>query len=101
MNLTQEEWTKRLAESTNAVVLDVRTADEVAQGKIEGAIVHDIFDAAGFMEAVSSFDPSKEYFVYCRSGNRSGQACAILRSQGIENAYNLMGGMLDWQGDLV
>ena len=101
MDLTQEQWKEKLAATSNAVILDVRTAQEVADGKIEGAINHDIFNPQAFMQAIDSFDPDASYFVYCRSGNRSGQACAILRSKGIENAYNLMGGVMSWDGPLV
>lgn len=101
MDLTQEQWKEKLAETENAVIIDVRTAQEVAEGKIEGAIHHDIFNPQAFMVAVEALDPSASYFVYCRSGNRSGQACAVLRSKGIANAYNLMGGVMSWDGPLV
>ena len=36
-------------------------------------------------------------YFYCRSGNRSGQACLMLESYGFKNAVNVVGGMLDWQ----
>ena len=101
MDLTQEQWKEKLAATSNAVILDVRTAQEVADGKIEGAINHDIFNPQAFMQAIDSFDPEASYFVYCRSGNRSGQACAILRSKGIANAFNLMGGVMSWDDPLV
>ena len=101
MDLSQHKWIEKLESTDNAVILDVRTADEVASGKVEGSINHDIYNPQEFMDAVSGFDKNASYFVYCRSGNRSGQACAILRTQGIENAYNLTGGMLEWEGKLV
>ena len=40
---------------------------------------------------------NEEVIVYCRSGNRSGQACYILEASGFTNVTNLTGGMLDWQ----
>ncbi len=40
---------------------------------------------------------NQEVFVYCRSGNRSGQACLILESMGFTNLVNVSGGMLAWQ----
>ena len=101
MDLSQHKWIEKLESTDNAVILDVRTADEVASGKVEGSINQDIYNPQEFMDAVSDFDKNASYFVYCRSGNRSGQACAILRTQGIENAYNLAGGMLEWEGKLV
>ena len=48
---------------------------------------------------VEELEPLKEQeiIVYCRSGNRSGQACLILEQLGFTNIVNLAGGMLDWQ----
>ena len=92
-NLTQEEWTEQLSKDDNAVVLDVRTPEEVEQGYIPGAQNIDIYLGQEFMDELGKLDKSKNYYVYCRSGNRSGQACALMNSIGISNAYNLMGGI--------
>ncbi|MFG6687108.1 rhodanese-like domain-containing protein [Mariniflexile sp. HNIBRBA6329] len=100
-DLSQEEWASRLAADENAVVLDVRTDAEVADGIIPNAIHIDIYKGQGFIEEVEALDKAKNYYVYCRSGNRSGQACAIMGQLGFENAYNLEGGILEWEGDLV
>ncbi|MCL4161664.1 UNVERIFIED_CONTAM: hypothetical protein GTU68_046602 [Idotea baltica] len=100
-DLTQEEWTSQLLKDDNAIVLDVRTDDEVAEGVIQNAIHIDIYKGQEFINAIEELDKSKNYYVYCRSGNRSGQACAIMEQLGFENAYNLEGGMLEWEGDVV
>ena len=100
-NLTQEDWKTQLDEDTNAVVLDVRTDAEVAEGIIPNAIQINIYEGQGFIYKLEELDKSKNYYVYCRSGNRSGQACAIINQLGFENAYNLVGGILEWQGELV
>ncbi|MBF8148289.1 rhodanese-like domain-containing protein [Winogradskyella sp. F6397] len=100
-DLSQEEWTKQLEADTNAVVLDVRTQDEVDQGMIPNAIHIDIFKGQGFINEVEELDKSKNYYVYCKSGNRSGQACAIMNQLEIENAYNLLGGFSEWEGDVA
>jgi rhodanese-related sulfurtransferase len=52
------------------------------------------------MDGISSLDKTQSYFVYCRSGARSAQACQILKQQGIENCYNLLGGILEWKGEI-
>lgn len=44
---------------------------------------------------VKTMDKSKEYFVFCRSGNRSGSACDIMSKEGFK-AYNLAGGIGAW-----
>jgi rhodanese-related sulfurtransferase len=40
---------------------------------------------------------NEEVYIYCRSGNRSGQACMMLESAGFANVINVSGGMLAWQ----
>ncbi|MBJ6368089.1 rhodanese-like domain-containing protein [Snuella sedimenti] len=100
-DLTQEEWLSQLENDANAVILDVRTDDEVAEGIIPNAIHIDIYKGQAFIDEIDALDKSKNYYVYCRSGNRSGQACNIMEELGFENAYNLLGGILEWEGDLV
>ena len=100
-DLTQEEWAEQLAGDDNAVVLDVRTDAEVADGIIPNAIHLDIYKGQEFISDIEDLDKSKNYYVYCRSGNRSGQACKIMEQLGFENAYNLEGGILAWTGDVV
>jgi len=100
-DLTQEEWVEQLANTEDAVVLDVRTDAEVADGIIANAIHMDIYKGQEFISDIEDLDKSKSYFVYCRSGNRSGQACQIMEQLGFEKAYNLEGGMLEWTGDVV
>ena len=99
-DLSQEEWASQLEEDANAVVLDVRTDAEVAGGIIPNAIHIDIYKGQLFVDEIESLDKSKNYYVYCRSGNRSGKACAIMLQLGFKNAYNLEGGILRWEGDL-
>ncbi|OEJ99046.1 rhodanese [Flavivirga aquatica] len=100
-DLTQEEWVSQLAKDDNAIVLDVRTDAEVAEGVIKNAIHIDIYKGQDFINEIEELDKSKSYYVYCRSGNRSGQACNIMEELGFENAYNLEGGILEWEGELV
>lgn len=100
-DLSQEEWTKQLEADNNSIVLDVRTPEEVAQGVIPNAIHIDIFKGQGFIDEVEKLDKAKNYYVYCRSGGRSGQACSVMNQLGFENAYNLMGGFDAWQGEVA
>ncbi|WP_088342300.1 rhodanese-like domain-containing protein [Robiginitalea sediminis] len=100
-DLTQEQWAAQLQGDADAVILDVRTEEEVEDGIIPGAIHIDFYMGAGFLEEIEKLDKSKSYYVYCRSGNRSGQACALMNSRGFERAFNLKGGMLEWEGDVI
>ena len=101
MDLTQEDWVSQFEADQNAVILDVRTEDECDQGIIESSINIDIYKGPEFVAAIEALDKSKNYYVYCRSGVRSAKACTIMNELGIENAYNLLGGIIEWNGDIV
>ncbi len=100
-DLSQEEWVTQLKQDEHAFILDVRTEDEVAEGRIPDSTNIDIYLGQDFLNELEKLDKSKSYYVYCRSGNRSGQACAIMNSVGFENAYNLEGGFMNWQGEVA
>ena len=99
-NLSQKDWTEQLNADDNAVILDVRTEAEVAEKKIPNSINIDIYKGQGFVYQVEELDKSKNYYVYCRSGARSEKACNIMNQLGFDNAYNLLGGILEWTGDV-
>jgi len=101
MNLQQEDWVSQLEADTNAVILDVRTEDEWNDGIIPNAINIDIYKGQGFIYALEELDKSKNYYVYCKAGGRSEQACNIMNQLGFENTYNLIGGMMQWKGEVV
>jgi len=69
------------AASEFAAVIDVRTGDEWNSGHLEGALHIGIADA-DFTEQLGQLDPSADYYVYCRSGNRAGQAIDQMRDLG-------------------
>ena len=99
VNLTQEDWVKQLEEDNNSVVLDVRTKEEVDLGCIPNTIHIDIYKGQGFIYKLEELDKTKNYYVYCRSGGRSGQACGVMNQLGFENTYNLVGGFSEWKGE--
>lgn len=101
MNLTQDLWLSQFEADDNAVILDVRTEDECNQGIIAHSINIDFNKTADFIAAVEQIDKSKNYYVYCRSGIRSAKACDIMNELGIQNTYNLLGGIIEWNGDIV
>jgi len=97
-DLSQQDWKSQLENDKNAVILDVRTEEEVNEGSIPEAIHLDIYKGQEFIDAIKKLDTDKNYYVYCRSGARSGQACSIMNQLGFEHAYNLMGGFSKWNG---
>jgi len=69
------------------VVIDVRGPDEVAEGAIVGATVLD-FNAGEFQAKIGGYNRNAAYLVYCRSGNRSGQAVAIMKELGFTDVID-------------
>ena len=101
MNLNQEEWMSKLESDNDAIILDVRTEDEWNEGYIPNAINIDIYKGQGFIYEVDALDKSKNYYVYCKAGARSDQACQIMNQLGFDNTYNLVGGFMNWRGAVV
>ena len=86
---------EQLMQNEDHVVIDVRSPQEYADGKIEPHTLINFFDS-DFKSKIEKLDPAKTYLVYCRSGNRSGQACAMMGQMGFGKLYNLQGGIGAW-----
>ena len=67
--------------SSYAAVIDVRTPEETSAGYLEGAKLFDIQDQ-NFMSNLATLDKAADYYLYCRSGNRAGQAIDIMEQEG-------------------
>lgn len=89
------DFAKKISD-TSIVLLDVRTPAEFAAGHIAGATNID-FESGTFESDIQKLDKSKSYAVYCRSGNRSGQATALMAKDGFKTIFNLDGGLINWQ----
>jgi rhodanese-related sulfurtransferase len=101
MDLEQKEWWNSILKDENAVILDVRTEEEVSNGKIPGAINIDIYKGQGFIYLVDELDKSKNYYVYCAAGVRSYNACVAMQKLGFKNTFNLLGGFSNWEGEII
>ena len=84
-----------LAADPDVTVIDVRTPEEFADGHVEDALLIDFYDAT-FAEQLAGLDPDDTYLLYCRSGNRSGQAAALMDELGFDRVYDLDGGVIEW-----
>lgn len=94
--ITIQEVRERLNKAEELNLLDVREPDERAEFNIGGT-----FLPLGNIMSMMTDDiddwKEEEVIVYCRSGNRSGQACLMLETMGFKNVKNLEGGMKAWQ----
>jgi len=80
----------------DAIVLDVRSMAEFKDGHIVNAINIPLNGLGNNVKQIEKHR-DKPIVTVCRSGSRSGSACAILRKHGFENVKNLRGGMLAWE----
>ncbi len=80
-------WSTLLWASPEVVILDVRTPSEFSSAHLKGAINIDVLNS-DFKDQVQKLDKNRTYKLYCRSGNRSGQALQLMRSLGFKNVEN-------------
>lgn len=84
-----------LAADDGIVLLDIRTPEEFASGHIEGSVNIDFYED-DFATQIGALDRDIEYAVYCRSGNRSGQAMELFADLEFNAVHNLGGGIVAW-----
>lgn len=90
IDISPEEFKNKL-EKDRGVIIDVRTHGEYSEGHLKEAdLQHDYLNGE-FQQQLASLDRDKTYYLYCRSGNRSGKAARIMKIQGFENVYNVGG----------
>jgi rhodanese-related sulfurtransferase len=94
--ITPEEVKARLDAGEKLNLLDVREPSENAEYNIGGELIP-LGRIMHFETDALDNWKDQEVICYCRSGNRSGQACMLLESQGFTNVKNLTGGMLAWR----
>lgn len=94
--ITTAQLKEKLEADETVNLIDVREAEEVALGKIPGAIHMPL---SSFTTEMNKLDKGASYIVICRSGNRSGMACQMMELSGFD-AYNYVDGMMDWTGDV-
>jgi len=82
---------EQVMEDKEGIIIDVRTEGEYEEGTIKGALVGYDLTSGEFAEKLDSLDKEKTYYLYCRSGNRSGQAADLMKKKGFENVHNLGG----------
>jgi len=94
-NYDVKEFAELITDS-NVVILDVRKADEFAEGHITGAILIDQFQNDFLEQAQAKLPKDKTIAIYCRSGRRSANAAGKLADVGYK-CVNLKGGIIAWK----
>ena len=93
------EFESKLSQAKGMQLVDVRSADEYAEGHLKNAVNIDVH-AADFAKQISALNKTKPVFVYCASGRRSAHAAEIMEGLGFAEVYNMEGGMNSWENML-
>lgn len=94
VDITVQELDERIKNNESLILVDVREPFEHDLANIGGTLIP-LGDLPYQLEQIEQYKDA-EIIVYCRSGNRSGNACSYLRAQGFTNARNLVGGITRW-----
>lgn len=94
--LSPDEFANMLAQHPEAQLIDVRTPEEVAEGKIANAQNMD-YNAGDFEQKIAALDKSKPVLLYCLRGKRSDGAREMMIEKGFKEVYHLDGGISRWQ----
>jgi len=94
--ITAAELKIRIDAGENLHIVDVREPHEYVEFNIGGTLVPLGHIQNMQLEELEEYK-NDELIVYCKSGNRSGQACQILEMAGFTNVKNLTGGMSNWR----
>ena len=94
--ITAKELEQKLNAGEKLTIVDVREDEEVGTGKIPG-VRH--IPLGQIPDRLDELDKSGHYYMVCRSGGRSGNACQFLIQNGY-NVTNMVGGMLEWEGEM-
>jgi phage shock protein E len=89
-NLNLDGFVAKVKTTPNAQLIDVRTPEEWAQGKISSSKLISVADP-NFIQQAANLDKNKPVFVYCAVGGRSTRAASMLQKAGFKQVYNLTG----------
>lgn len=90
-----EEAAELLAADPAPAVIDVRTPEEFAEGHLDGAVLIDV-NSPDFEARIAELDRDQPYVLYCRSGNRSATARAVMADLGFTDVADVEGGIAAW-----
>lgn len=88
--ISANEFKEKLKESPG-VVIDVRTQDEYNRGHLLIADYNSDLLNGDFEAGLDSLPKNETYYLYCRTGNRSGQAAEMMKKRGFNRVYNVGG----------
>lgn len=94
--LAPQAFIKQAKADTTSIILDVRTPGEYKEEHLAGAQQLDFLNSEAFDAGIKQLDNTHTYYVYCRSGKRSHNACIKMKKQGLK-VFDMEGGILNWK----
>lgn len=94
--LAPQAFIKQAKADTTSIILDVRTPGEYKEEHLAGARQLDFLNTSVFDAGIKQLDNTHTYYVYCRSGKRSHNACIKMKKQGLK-VFDMEGGILNWK----
>lgn len=94
--LSPKDFIEQAKADTTAIILDVRTPEEYKEEHLAGAQQLDFLNSEAFDAGIKQLDNTHTYYVYCRSGKRSHNACMKMQKQGLK-VFDMEGGILNWK----
>ena len=95
-SISVSEFIKKINETPNAQIIDVRTPDEFSKGHLLDAVNYN-WNGDEFDKQIIMLDKSKPVFIYCLSGGRSSSAASKMRDNGFSKVYQMEGGIMKWR----
>lgn len=94
--LSPKDFIEQAKADTTAIILDVRTPEVYKEEHLAGAQQLDFLNSEAFDAGIKQLDNTHTYYVYCRSGKRSHNACMKMQKQGLK-VFDMEGGILNWK----
>lgn len=94
--ISVDEFEKKLNESKDYLLIDVRTPEEFMGGHLQNS-ANINYNADDFSERIQKLDKTKTIMIYCLSGGRSSNAASEMSKLGFNKIYNMQGGIISWR----
>lgn len=99
INLSNSEFADKINTDKDAVIIDVRTAEEFYEGHLPNSLLIDFYHP-NFQKKILELPKDKNYYLYCHSGNRSLYAGNFMLQNGFNNVHHLEDGIIYWDNNL-
>lgn len=99
LELSKNEFAEKIFNDKLAIIIDVRTPEEFFSGHIPNSLLIDFYHP-NFQKKILELPKDKNYYLYCRSGNRSFYAGNFMLQNGFDRVHHLKDGIIYWDKTL-